>query len=203
MRLVGGNPALDFLNSRSGPPDGAADDDVLTEYASLIEWAVYAGVLTRADSAGLTRLSVESPDVCDVAFARAIELRDYLDELFRLLSSGELPDGSVLARLRDDEATALAHAELSASSPSAWTWTWEHDTSAERPLWPVIHSAVELLTEGSRGRIKRCAGCRFIFYDESKNRSRRWCSMDDCGSAQKTRRYVAARRARNVTSGDA
>ncbi|WP_431899638.1 CGNR zinc finger domain-containing protein [Micromonospora chalcea] len=35
-----------------------------------------------------------------------------------------------------------------------------------------------------------------LFIDESKNRSRRWCSMDDCGTAEKIRRYVEVRRIR-------
>ncbi|WP_372443637.1 CGNR zinc finger domain-containing protein [Nucisporomicrobium flavum] len=66
------------------------------------------------------------------------------------------------------------------------------------PLRPVVHAAVQLLTTGALDRIKRCGGCRFLFSDESKNRSRRWCSMDDCGTAEKSRRYVAVRRARTT-----
>ncbi|WP_414636011.1 CGNR zinc finger domain-containing protein [Actinophytocola sp.] len=48
-------------------------------------------------------------------------------------------------------------------------------------------------TTGPLDRIKTCAGCRFIFVDESKNRSRRWCGMADRGTAAKIRRYVARR----------
>jgi predicted RNA-binding Zn ribbon-like protein len=58
-----------------------------------------------------------------------------------------------------------------------------------------VHAAVELLTTGPLDRIKACAGCRFVFVDESKNRSRRWCSMEDCGTTAKMRRYVARRSA--------
>jgi predicted RNA-binding Zn ribbon-like protein len=34
-----------------------------------------------------------------------------------------------------------------------------------------------------------------LFIDKSKNRSRRWCSMEDCGTDQKIRRYLARRAA--------
>ena len=36
MRLVGGDLALDFVNTRSGPPVGRPDDDVLVGYAELV-----------------------------------------------------------------------------------------------------------------------------------------------------------------------
>jgi predicted RNA-binding Zn ribbon-like protein len=102
----------------------------------------------------------------------------------------------VLARLRDDESDALRHARL---EPGAG-WHWRDDRSLERPLWPVVHAAIELLSTGWLQRIKQCGGCSFLFVDETKNRSRRWCSMDDCGTDEKMRRYVAARRAASTRS---
>jgi predicted RNA-binding Zn ribbon-like protein len=58
----------------------------------------------------------------------------------------------------------------------------------------VVHAAVQLLTTGALDRVKGCGGCRFLFYGEGKNRSRRWCGMDDCGTTEEVRRYVGARR---------
>jgi predicted RNA-binding Zn ribbon-like protein len=101
-----------------------------------------------------------------------------------------------LTRLRDDEADALAHAQLMRGNTFAWSWRDDHTLA--RPLRPVVHAAVLLLTTGALDRNKRCGGCRFLFNDESKNRSRRWCSMDDCGTAEKIRRYVAVRRTRTT-----
>jgi predicted RNA-binding Zn ribbon-like protein len=194
MRLVGGNLALDFVNTRSGPPLGPPDDDVLTGYPELIAWGVYAGALTEAEAAALGRSSRDDPGGARAAFARAVRMRDYLDEVFRPLAAGESPSPPVLVRLRDDEADALGHARLERGSTFAWTWRDDHTLA--RPLRPVVHAAVQLLTTGELDRIKGCGGCRFLFNDESKNRRRRWCSMDDCGTAEKIRRYVAARRTR-------
>lgn len=46
---------------------------------------------------------------------------------------------------------------------------------------------------GEAARLKRCAehGCAWVFWDVSKNRSRRWCSMRVCGNRTKARRYAA------------
>ncbi|MDG4780121.1 CGNR zinc finger domain-containing protein [Micromonospora sp. WMMD961] len=194
MRLVGGNLALDYLNTRTGPPVGAPDDDVLAGYPELVAWGSYAGGLSEPEAKVLRRLSHDDPDGAQVAFTRALRLRDDLDEVFRAVASDRSPSASVLARLRDDEADALRHARLDRGR--TFSWTWRDDASLARPTRPVVHAAVQLLTTGALDRIKGCGGCRFLFYDESKNRSRRWCSMDDCGTSEKIRRYVAARRTR-------
>ncbi|MFI6785158.1 CGNR zinc finger domain-containing protein [Micromonospora sp. NPDC050276] len=191
---MGGNLALDFINTRSGPPVGPPDDDVLTGYPELVAWAAYAGALREPEAAALRRLSRDDPDGAHAAFARSLRVRDDLDEVFRAVAADQDPSTSVLARLRDDEADALGHARLDRGR--TFGWTWRDDQTLARPLRPVVHAAVQLLTTGALNRIKGCRGCRFLFNDESKNRSRRWCSMDDCGTSEKMRRYVAARRAK-------
>jgi predicted RNA-binding Zn ribbon-like protein len=196
MRLVGGDLALDFVNTRTGPPDGPPDDDVLTGYPALLAWGEYAGALAAPEAVALRRLSRGDPAGADAAFARARRIRDDLDGIFRTLAAGRDPGASGLARLRDDEADALAHARLDRTG--GFAWSWRDDDTLDRPLRPVVHAAVRLLTTGELSRIKRCGGCRFVFHDESKNRRRRWCSMDDCGTAEKVRRYVAARRSRTA-----
>ncbi|MGZ3584063.1 MAG: CGNR zinc finger domain-containing protein, partial [Ktedonobacterales bacterium] len=59
----------------------------------------------------------------------------------------------------------------------------------------VTVSATDLLTKGELERIKVCSdvpgdpvGCAWLFFGTSKNRTRQWCSMEDCGSGAKARR---------------
>jgi predicted RNA-binding Zn ribbon-like protein len=194
LRLVGGNLALDFVNTRVGPPGAAPDDDVLTGYPELIAWSEYTADLTGAQATALRRRARDDAAGADATFQRALDIRDYLDGIFQALAVRRSPEPAALARLRDDEADALAHARL--DQDSGFSWTWRDDHSLARPLRPVVHAAVGLLTTATTERVKRCEGCSFVFYDESKNRSRRWCSMEDCGAAEKMRRYIAARRSR-------
>jgi predicted RNA-binding Zn ribbon-like protein len=72
----------------------------------------------------------------------------------------------------------------------ALAWDGDH---LERPLWPLAVAALDLLRSGPLDRLKACEGCPWLFLDTSRNRSRRWCSMDDCGSRSKTRSYRARR----------
>jgi predicted RNA-binding Zn ribbon-like protein len=194
MRLVGGSVALDFVNTRSGPPGGPADDDALTAYPDLIAWSRHVGLSTEAEAVALRRLAGDGPGAAAHAFADAVRIRDDLDEIFRAIATGARPSRRALASLREAEVDALANAELDGTGPMRWSW--RRDRSLAKPVRLVAHAAVDLLTAGPLERLKQCGGCRFIFLDESKNRSRRWCSMEDCGTNEKVRRYVARRAGR-------
>lgn len=54
----------------------------------------------------------------------------------------------------------------------------------------IVHRAV---LEGTWERMKVCPAddCLWAFYDHSKNRSARWCSMEGCGNRMKARAYRA------------
>jgi predicted RNA-binding Zn ribbon-like protein len=64
-------------------------------------------------------------------------------------------------------------------------------------------AAVELLTSVDVRGIKPCpvaeGGCGFLFLDLSRNGSRRWCAMADCGTQSKSRRLTERRRATRRT----
>ena len=63
----------------------------------------------------------------------------------------------------------------------------------------VAHAAVEFLCDADPAHLGMCpvedGGCGWVFIDRSRNLSRRWCTMDDCGSHAKARRLTERRRA--------
>lgn len=56
-------------------------------------------------------------------------------------------------------------------------------------LGSVLAVAAEAMRDGSWSRLKACRNCRWAFYDESRNRSAGWCSMQLCGNRLKTKAY--------------
>ena len=80
-------------------------------------------------------------------------------------------------------------------------WTWPPPRDLADPLRPIAHAAVELLTSGPLEHLKVCGNCRWLFLDQSRNHSRRWCSMEECGKQMKQRRFVERRRAIRVGGG--
>jgi predicted RNA-binding Zn ribbon-like protein len=60
-----------------------------------------------------------------------------------------------------------------------------------------VQSAIALLTTDDLSRVHQCPGandCGWLFYDISKNGSRRWCSMEGCGSRVKMRQQYKKKR---------
>jgi predicted RNA-binding Zn ribbon-like protein len=62
----------------------------------------------------------------------------------------------------------------------------------------LVSVAVTAMLDGSWERLKACRNCRWAFFDESKNRSARWCSMSLCGNRLKTRAYRRRQRSAAV-----
>jgi predicted RNA-binding Zn ribbon-like protein len=67
----------------------------------------------------------------------------------------------------------------------------------ERPLGCLLAAAHTAMVDGTWPRLKACANdtCQWAFYDRSKNRSGRWCTMESCGNVMKARAYRQRRAA--------
>jgi predicted RNA-binding Zn ribbon-like protein len=176
IELWGGDLALDFANTLEGARGEPADKDHLRSYADLVTWARRAGALPE-------RARPRSGDL-----ERARELRAAIYEVFAAVAAGEPPPRRALKVLVGAHADAVRQGTL---EDGDWVWAGRH---ADRPLWPVAVAAVDLLRSERLSRVKACGNCRWLFVDRSRNGSRRWCSMDECGVHVKMRRYRAARR---------
>lgn len=186
--LVGGRLSLDFVNSeggeRNGPPEWIDD------YGSLLAWWEHAGVLDAAARRALEAAGAERPaEARDVA-RRAIALREALYRVFVAALDGDDPGRDDLARVDAELRSALAHLRL-VPDPEGWRLAFDDEASLERGLWPIARDAADLLSSDELDRVKECSGrdCSWLFLDESRNRSRRWCDMAVCGNRAKVRRH--------------
>jgi predicted RNA-binding Zn ribbon-like protein len=183
MRLDGGHPALDLVNTVYGQVDGPVEHDVLRDPADLV---VLAGRM------GLVEGAVEGSEP---ALRAARELRTALDALLRAQLAGTAAPPAAADRLAERMRAAYAAARL-ARVPGGWRWTWPPD-DADTPVHRLALAAVGLLTDGAElARLRCCAGCCWLYLDHSRGSGRRWCSMADCGTNAKKRRYVQRRRDR-------
>lgn len=110
------------------------------------------------------------------------------------LNVGRHPPAADLARLNRVLAVAPAGLKL-VRSKGRYAWRAKTD-ALDGLLAPIIWSAAELLASEQLARVKSCgaADCGWLFLDLSRNGSRRWCSMDDCGNRAKARRHYARSR---------
>jgi predicted RNA-binding Zn ribbon-like protein len=205
--LAGGHLALDFVNTLGGlrnePPNPA--DELLDTYEELATWCARLGVISEREAGSLRAAARRDERAARRALRAAIELRELLHPIFRALADGQNPPGELLDRLRDAERGALAEARLTRDGATragrihAMEWAFPPPRELTDPLRPIVHAAVELLTDGPLERLKSCGNCRWLFLDQSRNHSRRWCSMDECGIQMKHARFVEKRRRLSAT----
>jgi predicted RNA-binding Zn ribbon-like protein len=149
----------------------------LPDPAALAAWALEAGLVPARTK--FARRDLE----------RALELR----EAFR----------SLLAANRDRKADASALAVLTRAADSGQLSVVfaegaprleSRAEGIDGLCGRLVSVAVTAMLDGSWERLKACRNCRWAFFDESKNRSARWCSMSLCGNRLKTRAYRRKRR---------
>jgi predicted RNA-binding Zn ribbon-like protein len=78
--------------------------------------------------------------------------------------------------------------------PTSLEWSWPVPANLAEMVDPVVWNAGDVLTTIDRGRLRYCPSCDWIFHDTTRNRSRRWCDMRDCGSRDKALRYYHRRK---------
>jgi predicted RNA-binding Zn ribbon-like protein len=189
--LGSGHPALEFTNTVSDHA-GPAPREKLIEYAHLLGWARRVGLLDPAQARTLTRRAARRPDEAAAVLARSVELREAMYRILVALTKGKSPPDSDLAILNNvlQQVTDGAHITRHLGT-FAWEWNL-NENALDLPLRLAALSGVDLLTSAHLQRLGQCAdedGCGWLFVDTSKNRSRRWCDINDCGNRAKQRRY--------------
>ncbi|HET8648795.1 MAG TPA: ABATE domain-containing protein, partial [Gemmatimonadales bacterium] len=199
MALVGGRPAVDFVNTLS---DRTVDPprELLNSFDDLLVWAVRVELFGKSEARRLAASAREHPRKAAEALAHARALREALFGLFTAQIERRNPPAHALAVLNGILEEGLQKRRLE-STDHGLCWTWaEKPSRLDWILWPLAWSAAELLSSSEVARLKECGqdDCRWIFLDLSKNRSRRWCTMEECGNRAKARRhYARGREARN------
>ena len=187
----GDHPALELINSEywyGRRPHGGAD---LLDQPGWLD-----GYLSRWALAGVQPPSAR--ERAEIETLRVLLRRAYtaLGEGQRLAAddlrtlNGFLAAGRVQRAAREDEGTYVV--EL---TPVVRDWRWV--------LSEVAASFLALVETGERARMKLCENgeCLCAFYDESKNRRRRWCYPHVCGNLHKVRAFRERQRAARA-SGD-
>ena len=189
-----GHLALDFANTVSNRLNDRRHD-WLDSYSNLLAWGELVGILSNDNSRILQREAGRDPELATKALERAIHLREAVYRIFAAVAGGRPPENDAVGVLNRFLAEALAHIQI---VPKAGVFHWEwmgSDDAPDRVSWPVARAAAELLTSDEIGRVGECLGdgCGWLFLDMSRNRSRRWCSMAECGNRAKARRHYARR----------
>lgn len=192
--VVAGRLCLDLANTLGGLRGHEAPEHLGT-YDDLVAWAVAAGALDGERGAALVAEARRRPADAERALVEARALREAIHGAVSARIAGHAPRPADLDTLNAALARALSRRRIACEGGDA-SLAWDADPAAlDAPLWPVAASAADLLTSPrDLARVRVCGGaeegrCGWLFVDETRSGTRRWCSMRDCGNRAKARRH--------------
>ena len=213
MKLIGGRLCLDFVNTvdgrkndsspgKSKPLNSLLLGDKLKDYSDLVAWSQHSGIVTAADSGRLLKESKQRPAAANAVLHRAIALREALHHIFKATVMESGPPSIDLETVNVELLKARRKERL-IRTDNGWRWKLIGGESAlDRMLWLIAQSAAEFLSTADLSRLRECGGeeCGWLFEDTSRNRSRQWCHMEDCGNLAKVRRFRTRVRSSSKTN---
>jgi predicted RNA-binding Zn ribbon-like protein len=140
------------------------------------------------------RLAPAGRPVTAAEHDRALRVREGLRALIALNNAGEpgTPQDGIEPGALADLATLARELPLVLDVESRPPRMAPRDPgSADAALALMLGAVAQAVADGTWARFKACRepGCRWIYYDHSRNRSRTWCSMASCGNRAKARAF--------------
>jgi predicted RNA-binding Zn ribbon-like protein len=190
LSLVGGFLALDFANT-SGGRDTAESTEHIHSAVDLVDWASHAGSIDAKTARRSYAAIAGDADVAEKLLRDALQLRNAIYGVGSAIARGEAPPQTDLRQLKDCARGTLGSADMAASAGGGYAFDFSAAPADVALLGPVAWSALELLATGNFQRLKQCPSpdCGWLFFDKSKNNSRRWCDMATCGNRTKGKRH--------------
>lgn len=174
VRLVGGRLCLDFLNTADWSSSGDVLHEKLTDQRDLEIWC-------RRVKLG-KRIALEDPATLDELRAFRASLR----RLFLAAVTGEKPKKKDLAHFNQVLEMDSSCAPLAVRQGA---FAFNKDIPVAQAIGLSALAVLTQPTEIERVEVCPSDDCGWLFLDESKNRRRRWCSMETCGNRAKARRH--------------
>jgi predicted RNA-binding Zn ribbon-like protein len=194
FQYIGGDPAIDLVNTVDWTSRGP-EQDRLTGYERLTRWAEGAGILSARAGGTLRSRAIAKPREAAAAYRDALRVRAVLSRLFRAMAAGEparaaLDDFNRLLRQALERMRVMPASAKHRAGPGLQLGWPAREASLDSIIWPVIWSAASLIVSQEAARIRICGGddCGWMYVDRSRNKLRRWCQMETCGTREKSRR---------------
>jgi predicted RNA-binding Zn ribbon-like protein len=195
LALIGGELAFDFANTSSGR-GWPSHKEHLRAAQNVIDWAAHAKLLSAADAAWVSARAGADASLAALLLSRALDAREVVHTICVAVAAGRPAPRNEVDSLSQTHAACLACAKLTFLG-GRYMWSWEpRETPVEALLGPITLSALATLTQADLGRVKQCQNekCGWVFFDTTKNKSRRWCEMEICGNRAKQKRLAKRRR---------
>ena len=204
LHIVGGHLALDLVNTVVPRIPGSTEGhDHIATPAGLLAWSRRVAIVDEAGADAITTAWQGSPGVANQALRATLEVREATYAVLARRQAKLPADEGALEHLTLRWAAATARSALVPGGigvVEVLVGTSPGLTIPDR----LAMAAVDLLRIVNLSRLRTCpvdeGGCGWLFLDHSRNGSRRWCAMADCGTQAKIRKLTERRRSATTIS---
>lgn len=191
LMVLGEQLCLDFVNTLGNHLNKNMYRDYLTSYSTFVQWSQKVEIINTDEADFFLKESNKKSLEANDIFKRVIELRESFFRILLAVISNNVPEQKDIDVLNKEIEHVLPFSELQYTGN---TFVWNRIMEPKQLDWMlsiIVNDITELLTSDKLDRLKICCDdhCGWIFLDMSKNRSRRWCSMKECGNRAKARQH--------------
>jgi len=193
LPLLGGRLSVDFVNATPPSPE--------LSWEHLIDFLESTSIVSAERGTQLLSLPQSDPQAAEALLLKARRLGSALRKAFAGMLRKQRMAREWIDAVNEILRVTEGHDEL-VGQDSVWKIEFvAREGGLDWLLAAVARSGAEIIAEGPRARLRLCANpqCGLFFYDDSRTRRRRWCSMAVCGNRSKVaafaRKHASARSA--------
>jgi len=191
LPLLGGRLSIDFANAT--PPSSELS------WERLIQFLESTSIVSSDRGIQLLNLPQSDPQAAEALLLKAGRFGSALRKVFTAMLRKQKIAGEWIEPINEVLRITEGHDEL-VGQDGVWRIEFmAREGGLDWLLAAVARSGAEIIAEGARARLRLCANphCGLLFYDNSRTRRRRWCSMAVCGNRSKVaafaRKHASAR----------
>lgn len=189
--LIGGRLSIDFVNELGPSSDFSWED--------LLRFLLVTRIISSERSAQLLAHPQNDPQGAGTLLGKAQKLHASLHESFDEVLHKMALSRDLVEPINEVLRITEGHDELLQQNGGWGLEFVAREGGLDWLLAAIARSAAELIAEGTSARLRICSNpsCGLFFYDNSRTRRRRWCSMSSCGNRHKvaafSRRHSSGR----------
>jgi predicted RNA-binding Zn ribbon-like protein len=184
FQLLGGRLCLDFVNV------APLNRDLTWE--QLVAFLASTRIVSQERGAQLLILNQTDPQSAEALLWKAQRLNFALRKSFTAILRKQKLAGEWLDPVNEILRITEGHDELVGRDGAYKLEFVAREGGLDWLLAAVARSGAELIAEGTSARLRLCGNpkCGLFFYDNSRTRKRRWCSMAVCGNRSKVAAFA-------------
>jgi len=187
-KVVGGQLCFDFSNTVSYR-NKDTPHEWLNNFENLSVWSQIVGIMEESESNQLIRNLSKNPEEGERKLSMIRELREVVFRIFSSIVKRKSPAKTDINYL-NNFAEKQINKEKIVYDNGLFNLEYKSNlTPFKKIIHKIYKSIIYVMTQIDLTRINKCKSCDWLFYDTSRNRSRQWCVMSDCGNRSKVNNF--------------